>query len=173
MRTRFWAGVLVVAATSSSVCIAKGSCPAGMYPIYSPGVMGCAPIPTLEPPPPRPVDYWGALASDASGSGINGVSADLPSRRAASKAALGSCKDGGGRDCKVVATYVNSCIVVATPTRDGQRAAGRFAYQLGPDPERLRTSTLQLCAELNGMVCEIGYQQCSVAAMEGLVGPPR
>jgi hypothetical protein len=163
MRYAYRVAMLLFAMSLAPVVWSDGYCPPGMYAIHSPGVIGCAPIPgATAPPPERAVDYWGALATDMAGSGINGVAADLSSRRAANRAAIESCRAGGGRKCKVVATYVNSCIVVATPVRDGVRAAGRFTYQLGPQPERLKAPAIRLCMELNGLGCEIGYQQCSV-----------
>lgn len=156
----------------ASQVAAEGRCPPGTFPVGPTHVMQCAPIPTahaadVEDEGPRWVSQWGAIARDASGTGINGVSGKQHSKRAASREALDFCRRHGGKACKVEATYSNSCIVVATPYADGAMAGGIPVWQIGPDVEAISRSASERCELENQQTCAVAYSQCSWPYLAG------
>jgi len=107
--------LLSLVGTSVTAHAEGGTCPNGYYPVNSPGVMGCAPIPGYnhqqaapQPPPPRWEDRWGAIATDGI-KGVLGSAADMVSRREAESAALIDCQAKGGSGCKLDISYSNGC----------------------------------------------------------------
>lgn len=165
MRT-FKLSLVAVASLATIVLFkarAEGGCPAGMYPIHSPGVMGCAPIPRRpEPPRPRRLTRWGALVTDVSGSGINGVSDNEKTERRATKVALDRCRNSGGKKCEVSATYSDACFYVAAPYQGDKRLPGRRQFAWGADASEAEATALRDCSDLNGAACRIEYSACSL-----------
>ena len=117
---RFLLTLFLLVATvflSRGVRAEGGTCPPGYYPVNSPGVMGCAPIPSSGgfslPEGPIWESRWGAIAVDFKKGAYGSVSAK-GSKRQAQREARKSCRSsGGGKDCKISLTYFNQCGVMA------------------------------------------------------------
>jgi hypothetical protein len=67
-----------------------------------------------RPQQPRAVwaDRWGAIAEDPQASAV-GTVIQQESKSKAEEAALSSCTEHGGRNCKIALTYYNQCAAVA------------------------------------------------------------
>lgn len=112
--------ILAALLPSSAVRAEGGTCPPGYYPMNSPGVSGCAPIPgsggSEEPEPsgPRWRKQWIALAIDTS-VGAVGVALDQPSKSAAKKESVRQCINNGGtvKGCELLAATWNQCLSMA------------------------------------------------------------
>lgn len=160
-----WA-VLVGAALYPRIGDAEGGCPAGMYPIHSPGVMGCAPMPSPPSAPgPRWLSKWGAVATDAENAGPHGVSNNERSERRATKLAMERCRKGGGKRCEISATYSNACYFSAMP-HDGQVFVPGFRhFAWGPRAEEAEGVALEKCQASNHRQCRIEYSACSLPVL--------
>lgn len=110
-------------ATSLCLCadgaaFAEGRCPPGYYPVDTPGVAGCAPIPVIpQTGPARSAQpqwetRWGAIAIDGTNSVVGAVTG-MQSKRKAEKAAIKQCRAKGGDRCEVELAYYNQCGVIA------------------------------------------------------------
>ena len=96
-----------------------GTCPAGYYPVNTPGVMGCAPIPGYGGDG-QPVDVgpswmttWGAISADAT-NGTVATSDGQSSKRRAQKSSVDACRaSGGGKACRVWIAFHNQCAAMA------------------------------------------------------------
>lgn len=144
---------------------ALGNCPEGMYPISAPGVMGCAPLPQVQPRGPRWEPRWGAIASDFSGSGLGGYSLEMRSKRTASRQALKYCRAAGGKECKVTITYSNTCIFIATPFLGGRSTGGNSHAVWGGDKMEAERSAIKTCGAEHGVECRITYSGCSLPVL--------
>lgn len=94
-----------------------GTCPPGYYPVNSPGVMGCAPMPdgTAQSVDTGPswMTTWGAIATDNTVAVIGSV-VGRRSKREAEKSAIERCRaNGGTKKCKISLAYYNQCGVMA------------------------------------------------------------
>jgi hypothetical protein len=147
-----------------SVAHAEGGCPDGFYPLNTPGVAGCAPIPgygeaTEDAPPPaaaRWEDRWGATV--VGNNGGFGAAVDMKSQRAAERAARAQClKTNDGKGCDNVSTYANQCVAVAA----GQSIA---TTEMSRSPEDAQRSALQSCTRQDGG-CKVVYAACSQAQL--------
>lgn len=166
IRARFFLCALVLSCAFSLDAAAEGNCPPGMFPIHSPGVMGCAPMgPTQAAKPPvnqpRWIQRWGALVTDQAATGINGVSNLRSSQADAIAIAMERCVSGGGKKCKLISAYANACIHVARPFKNGVPQPGRPVSAAGSDREA-RREALETCASINGPGCEVEYSACSL-----------
>lgn len=144
---------------------AEGGCPEGMYPIHSPGVMGCAPMPVSQPRGPRWTARWGAVATAEENTSINGVSSNEESERRANKVAMTQCRNSGGKKCKVAATYSNSCFYAAAPYDGENRLAGHRRFSWGGQAAEAEASALRDCMEINKTSCRIEYSACSLPVL--------
>src|ERR1700754_2591147 len=98
---------------------AEGGCPPGQYPRQGQGWQTCVPIPgantNAAQPAPNPGHWetrWGALASYEP-SGILGAANGLQTKEQAERAAMADCKEKGGVNCKMEASYHNACAALA------------------------------------------------------------
>lgn len=132
-----------------------GTCPPGYYPVNSPGVMGCAPIPndnqsstSAAPARERWVTRWGAIAIDdtAVDGGLGAVS-DMTSKRNAEKAALASCRNSGGTACNVKFSYYNQCTAIAW---------GDTGYNAA------RAATIEKASEIGIRECNAKHANCKI-----------
>lgn len=138
-----------------------GTCPQGYYPVDSPGVMGCAPIPGgesegYENPPPDPGPQWKTQwASIAFGNNGLGVSTNMSSKRQAEKAALAQCREMGGTGCYINLTTYNQCVAVA--------GGGHTAPTAGAaDQETAESMVMDDCRkDMKNTNCRIYYSACS------------
>lgn len=118
-----------------------GTCPPGYYPVNSPGVMGCAPIPNagggVPDVGPLWVTSWGAISVDGPARVI-GASHSQRSKRKATNAAVSDCVARGGvkKNCKVLITFYNQCGAIAggdteatTHSAGTAEQAGKLAFQ--------------------------------------------
>jgi len=102
-----------------------GTCPPGYYPVNSPGVMGCAPIPGYDnggggggggygggggPPPAQWESRWGAIVLGKPWA--LGAANNMRSKQAAEQAAMADCRAKKGIECKLRRSYFNSCGIV-------------------------------------------------------------
>lgn len=158
--------------------LAEGACPPGQYPIGGQGVQGCAPIPGAggaapTASTPRPTGKWetrwGALAEDSSANsrGVplsTGVSESRRSKREAEKVAIEQCRLGGGKACRVTATYHNQCIAVADPKPLSQGGTGGKSsiYSAGT-VDQARGLALKGCSVAENSGCSITYSACSMS----------
>lgn len=154
-------GALLVAmglCSLSGLALAEGRCPPGYYPVDSPGVAGCAPmpiIPSRKPSEPRVmwVDRWGAIAADGKNA-ILGTATGMASKRKAQKAALLQCRSKGGLACKVDMAYYNQCAVLVTGDK-------QFIVQVAATVNEATKLGMKACgmADTN---CRIYYADCSL-----------
>lgn len=151
------AAVLALVSTSSP---AEGGCPAGMYPIYSPGVVGCAPMPVA--PEPRWASRWGAIARNKDGLAVAGVAEGERSEARATKVALKHCKRAGGTNCQIVVIYSDKCFVSAMPTNGNSLVGGLRGSAEGHPLLRVRELALDQCQAMNNMPCDVEYEGCSL-----------
>lgn len=167
--------VLLIAGFACLPARAEGNCPAGMYPIHSPGVMGCAPIPGAQPqaaPPrveprgPQWSNRWGAVARDMTGSEIYGVASNRRTDWEARTLAVVNCMDQGGKKCQVVTEYRNSCVFAAQPHANGVTVPGTVSVVSGGQQDTSRAKALANCEVENRTTCMITYTECSEAVAE-------
>lgn len=150
-------GLLLVLVPFEYVYAESGTCPAGYYPVNSPGVMGCAPMPGGGGQPldtgPSWMTTWGAFAAD-SDSQIAVSSYGQRSRRKAESTAIKECRaKGGGKNCKAWISFYNQCGVMAA----GDSQATTF--RAGTVEEASR-EVLKRCSMLTSN-CKIIQTTCS------------
>lgn len=114
---RIWVICLFALFYANTAWAEGGTCPPGYYPVNTPGVMGCAPMPGGGGEPmatgPSWMTTWGAIATDSSVSAIGSVTRQS-SKRQAQKNAIKNCRaNGGTKKCKVSLAYYNQCGVMA------------------------------------------------------------
>jgi len=154
------AAVILISSVFSNAYAEGGSCPDGFYPIASPGVSGCAPIPgygggqsnpRMKQPMPRWADSWGALAFSEI-NGAVGVAARMSSEQAARESALSDCRAAGGEDkCKLETTYYNQCVALAW----GEKFSSTS-----------RAETVELASGLAMKACDKGSRNCKIVYSE-------
>lgn len=133
-----------------------GTCPPGYYPVNSPGVMGCAPIPgyggsdEAAPPEPRWESRWGAVA--AGGEGFGTVE-NLPSRRLAEKQALQKCREMANEPtrCKIY-SFANTCAAFAW-------GVDAYSWQVNEDLNVATSAAMRQCGTMT-TDCQIFYSAC-------------
>lgn len=141
----------------SGVAYAEGgTCPPGYYPVSSPGVMGCAPIPnqagnSAQNVTPRVtwVDRWGAIASDNK-TGNVGTIGGQTSKRKATKLALERCGNG----CKIDMIYYNQCAAIAWGT-------GSYSVNGAATVDEASTRAMSVCQQ-GASDCKIVFTECSL-----------
>ncbi len=135
-----------------------GTCPPGFYPVNSPGVMGCAPMPGGGDVPqvtgPIWVTSWGAISVDAQ-AGVIGTSHSQRSKRKASSAALADCRAKGGskKTCAVLISFYNQCGAIA----GGEGGGTTFS---APTPEDAGRHALKNCSA-SAANCKVLETICS------------
>ncbi len=139
-----------------------GHCPPGYYPISSPGVMGCAPIPgygdssqSVQPSSPEWQTRWGAIAVDGK-KGSLGTAVGMRSKGEAENTAMLECRAKGGDSCEIDLTYHNQCAVMilgSSKLNTASAATIEEATQVG-----MKTCT---ASDTN---CHVYYSDCSYAA---------
>jgi len=149
---------------------AHAQCPPGTPPgspmCLPPGAPGNpytnqVPTPPVSEPTLIWKPTWGAFAegSTKDSSGVIGTSSGLFSRGAAQRAAISKCKSLGGRDCKLVFQYQNTCAVIAEPI-DLLPMMVAF-FQDGP-LEDATVLALSGCEKQNGgNSCKVIYKNCT------------
>lgn len=133
-----------------------GTCPSGYYPVNSPGVMGCAPIPGYdgsdepEAAGPRWESRWGAVA--AGGTGF-GDAKGLPSRRAAEKLAMQKCRETAKEPsgCKIY-SFANTCAALAW-------GVDAYSWQVNEDLNFATSEAMRQCGKMT-TDCQIFYSAC-------------
>ena len=154
----------------STVALAEGRCPPGMFETGSRDYIGCAPIPGYGQDngqgdegsaPPIPTVWetrWGASATESKGGGFGAVSG-FKSESAAAQAAVDQCRKTASvsKDkCEVQVAYHNQCAVYAW-------GAGRSVASHAVDIPTATEDALKLCAASAGQACKIYYSGCSYA----------
>ncbi|WP_460734442.1 DUF4189 domain-containing protein [Lysobacter tyrosinilyticus] len=120
----------------------------------------CVPIPGAgggsgeQRPAQRWEERWGAIATDAK-NGYMGVAVDQRSKYIAQATALTQCRDFGGSDCIISATYANGCAVLATGN-------DKYLIKVGSTVVEATELAFEAC-EKSGMDCTIPYSACSLA----------
>jgi len=143
----------------SGAAKAEQGCPDGMYPGgMQPNGPICVPIPGVGGGAQNQVeqweDRWGSIATDA-GNGYMGVAVDQPSKYIAQATALTQCRNSGGTECIISATYANACAVMAT---------GKDSYLIKAAPTIAQATALAFSeCESSGMACTIPYSACSLS----------
>lgn len=147
----------------SGYVMAEGAhCPSGYYPVSSPGVMGCAPIPGYgdssqpsQSSPQKLQTRWGAIAVDGR-KGSLGTSVGMQSKVEAESTAMMECRAKGGDNCEVDLTYYNQCAVMilgSSKLNTASAATIEEATQIG----------MKTCAA-SDTGCHVYYSDCSYAA---------
>lgn len=150
--------VLVMLLLSANVEAEQG-CPSGMYPGgMQPNGPICVPMPGGAGGSQDPVeqweDRWGAIATDGK-NGYMGTAVDKRSRYIAEATALTECRNSGGTECIIAATYANACAVMAT---------GEYSYLIKAAPTLAQATALAYReCEKSGMDCTIPYSACSLS----------
>jgi hypothetical protein len=124
---RIWIFCFLLLFFASPVLAEGGTCPPGYYPVNSPGVMGCAPMPggSAEPVDTGPswMTTWGAIAADGDKQ-VVASSFNKGSKRKAESAAIKECRaKGGSKKCKTWVSFYNQCGALAAG--DSQAVAFR------------------------------------------------
>lgn len=145
-----------------------GTCPSGMYPIGGPG-QGCAPIPgyydndngAVEPAESIPMvweERWGAVVSEADGSGFGAI-AGARSKDDAENEALQRCRStvtSNQDKCRVRMSYRNQCVAYAW-------GGGYSGVARAIDKSTADSLALLTCAEGTKAECKVYYSDCSYA----------
>lgn len=134
-----------------------GTCPPGYYPVNSPGVMGCAPIPSSGgsniPSGPTWKSQWGAIAVDFT-KGVYGSISTQSGKRQAQRGAMKKCRaNGGGKGCEVSLVYFNQCGVMA-------RGDAYAVTQGAGTIEDASKIAIQRCSE-HTQNCRVVLSECS------------
>ena len=144
-------------------------CSGSAYAQFAPPAGGCPPGMHLEgfscvydrqpadsqPPAPRWVTRWGAIAvgSTASGGGF-GVSTNMKSKRKAEATAIKQCKStGGGPTCRTALVYHDQCAVVAW-------GAQSFTVQ-GAESIEIASELAMRDCNTRTEDCQVFYSGCS------------
>jgi hypothetical protein len=148
---------------------AEGICPPGMYSTNPPGMPGpisCAPIPsyaqnpgqqaapqTLQTPPERWQDHWGAIATDPV-KGTLGTAVNMLSRDQAEQTAFAACQAKGGTACKQDIAYLNQCAAMVV---------GDTGYntKAGASVDAAVQAAIKVCSAATDH-CHVYYSACSL-----------
>ena len=99
--------------------------------------------------------FYGAIAYGAQ-SAANGYAYDKGSKSDADRSALSFCKQHGD-DCKIVASFSNSCAAVAAVDSKGVYAVG-----LAGTRDDAQSKAMSACTAQNGGGCEIEAWTCAL-----------
>jgi hypothetical protein len=153
--------ILMLLAMASIAHAEGGTCPPGYYPVNSPGVMGCAPMPNSEGtatqhavPRAAWADRWGAIATDGPSATL-GTSVGMRSKRQAEKMALAQCREKGGAKCEVDLAFFNQCAVLVT-------GDSRYLTQGAATIEEASRIGVERCSKTD-VNCRDYYSNCSLA----------
>lgn len=146
---------------------AEGQCPPGYYPVNTPGVMGCAPIPGYnqqqqqqQPRPNAPAyrweSRWGAIATDGI-RGTLGTASDMQTKANAEKAAIKDCQNKGGTQCVLNVSYGNACGAMFVGDHG-------FSVNTGDTMDEANNAARQACSAKD-QNCHAYYSNCSKAAL--------
>jgi hypothetical protein len=103
---------------------------------------------------PSSLDRWGALAS---GDGkVLGFIVGTKEEAEAKKLALADCVASGGKNCKVVTTFVNECVAVAAKPGKANWASDDAGPQV---LDSVKAQVMKMC----GDDCKIVRQGCAEA----------
>ena len=103
----------------------------------------------------RPSISFGAMAYGAD-STANGYAFDKSSAREAERVALANCRPHGN-DCKIVASFSNSCMAVAAV-----ESKDRFVTGKGSSGRQAQTIAMNACQSQIGGKCEIEAWTCAL-----------
>ena len=149
----------------SGVVHAEGECPPGMFPTNPPGTqgpVGCAPIPGYnnqqqaqpQPPPPRWVDHWGAIATYEP-NGSFGAVTNLSTQSQAEQTALAECQSKKKSTCRIEISYRNQCAALVASDKGYNTTSGTTtdeAIQKG----------MKICKDAGNQTCFSYYSACSL-----------
>lgn len=102
----------------------------------------------------QPAIAYGAIAYGAQSTAY-GYSLDQRTQQAADRAALNDCAPNGD-DCKVVASFSNSCAAVAAIEDKGVFSTGN-----GGTEEEAKDAALKTCERTHGRGCELEVWACA------------
>lgn len=102
----------------------------------------------------RPTVAYGAIAYGAKSTGY-GYAFDKRTQQDAERTALNNCRPNGV-DCKVVASFSNSCAAVAAI-----ESKGVFSTGSGGTEQAAQDSALKTCERTHGKGCEIEVWTCA------------
>lgn len=137
---------------------AEGGCPPGQYPQNGQGVHACIPIPGNNQNTPNTpigdvwIPGWQAIATDTP-KGILGTATHKLTQETAEQAALGDCKEKGGSDCRLEASYGNGCLAMVT-------GAKYLRVRSGSSKEAAEKHAMKDC-EASDSSCTVYYSDCS------------
>ena len=158
MKTIFAAGFILIAFMGN----AAAQCPAGVPPSPNcvppdgPGWRHNMPAPSTQPPPPpRPVwkSTWGAIAADGPNAAL-GAASGAKSKRAAEQFALKQCRERGGKQCVLDASYFDQCAVMVTGDKN-------YIVQTAASIERATDLAMGRCNEKD-TGCRVLHTDCSL-----------
>lgn len=154
---RIWAISIFGLLCANASWAEGGTCPPGYYPVNSPGVMGCAPMPGGSGQPPDTGPYWmttwGAIAADGERN-VVASTFGMHSRRKAESSAIKLCRSkGGSKKCKAMISFYNQCAAMAA----GDTRA--IAYR-AETAEMAKREVLKSCSALTPK-CEVIQTVCS------------
>lgn len=157
--------IFVMLLLAARVVSAEQGCAPGFFPGgMQPGGPICVPIPgygttnnTTSTGDSVWSSRWGAIALGGGVDGVDvaGVSEGLSSSRKAKRAALEDCKSDGGSDCRIIVSYTNQCVALATGP--GGTSHGRAA-----SVTRAEVLAMEACSSSSTGRCEVIYSACSM-----------
>lgn len=154
---------------------AEQGCPDGMIPnaapAGTPGANQCIPIPSAGGGAwDYPVDHtsWtynghGAFAFDAKGKniGVSDPKGFFAFVSEAKRSAMKSCKQNGGGDCKIIATYKNECAVSVLGATDSRGREATIYVGKGATESDARGDGQSRCKASGSPVCKLAYSHCA------------
>ena len=104
---------------------------------------------------------WGAIA--LADNGDTGVSVGRPTKEAARRASLDSCRSLEGRqDCRVLLVYENQCAVMAAPFDNGVEVPGQKRLASAGTIDIASEIAIRNCRNARGSRdCKIVYSDCT------------
>lgn len=161
-----FSSLLISSLIFSQETLSQAACPPGTIPYGTgTGVNMCGPDntqpqqptqPDFQPPPPRWVSRWGAIATDIPHSAA-GAAVDEKDEQAAIDGALKNCRSNGGVACKVEISYSNGCAALVLG-RDGHKTKAGSAIA----EEKARAMNVCNAADKG---CSVYSTGCSLPVM--------
>ena len=157
---------MVIIASLGLICTrlahAEYGCQSGFVPVYQGNRQVCVAdynLPVWQQhgqQQQQPAEVWedryGAIAKSENKKDTYAFSVGAKTVRAAKQEALARC----GKKCRIVDTFVNSCVGASWGT-------GRILFRGGNTREEAESASLKACQIETGGVCQVSYSDCSLA----------
>ncbi|WP_242109771.1 DUF4189 domain-containing protein [Luteimonas aquatica] len=115
-----------------------------------------------EPAAPSSYNGYGAYAFDEANLkvGVSDAKTSHGSSGQAKRSALKSCKQNGGTQCKIIATFKNECAVTVLGATDASGAKVAIYVGKGGNVEAAQENAKAQCGAAGSPMCEPAYADC-------------